>query len=608
MLAVSAVFDSLTGQLTITGDTNDNVVTTSLDITGQQLTVDVATQGQFLFDATSITLINFTGGNGNDTFDNQTDIPISAYGNAGNDTITTGGGDDFVQGGPGLDSITATGGNNTLYGGDDDDEIWGGVGNDTIFGGRGNDTLVGGDGDDLIGGDWGDDFLDGDLGNDDLRGYTGNDTLFGSFGDDLLYGQADNDTIFGEDGVDRLRGGSGNDVAYGGANNDYIHGDHGDDDLHGDDGNDTIIGFDGVDTINGDGGTDYLYGQNGNDTITGGDGNDFIRGGDGDDLINGLLGHDRVAGDGGNDTIYGGAGNDTVIGDDGSDRLYGESGDDNVYGGAGMDMLFGGSGTDSLWGGAGEDSLFGGQKEDIDQLYGEGDDDRFLIQIDDVVNDQASEDAVIMFLDADHGWSDLEIEVINNGLQPLHDRTQNTLLLKDTLPTGNLLFIKYADLGGALAVNYLQTTTEYNWNGSGWDTSYTYDREIRFAEWDETSTYWNGVYESTVGHELAHNWDSDLELTTFNSAWTGRWADFLALSGWTDSNPNDPQNYTLSGDGTWWYLSNSSFAETYGQTNPYEDSATIWEYYFSGQSTQDPGLQAKLDWLDQLFDDVSLSV
>jgi Ca2+-binding RTX toxin-like protein len=98
-----------------------------------------------------------------------------AYGDNGNDTITSGNGDDYLDGG------------------DDDDVLTSGVGADTLIGGLGNDNLSSGN--------------DADR----LEGGAGNDSLNGGAGADRLFGDAGNDTLLGGTGIDTLTGGDGSD-------------------------------------------------------------------------------------------------------------------------------------------------------------------------------------------------------------------------------------------------------------------------------------------------------------------------------------------------------------------------------------------------------------
>ena len=64
-----------------------------------------------------------------------------------------------------------------------------------------------------------------------------------------------------------------------------------------------------------------------------------------------------IFGEGGDDVIYGGAGNDWLFGGEGDDQIFGGTGDDILYSGAGNDYLDGGTGHNSLYGGAGNDIL-----------------------------------------------------------------------------------------------------------------------------------------------------------------------------------------------------------------------------------------------------------
>jgi Ca2+-binding RTX toxin-like protein len=93
--------------------------------------------------------------------------------------------------------------------------------------------------------------------------------------------------------------------------------------------------------------------------------------------VQGGLGNDSISGGSGFQELRGYFGNDTLLGGDGSDRLYGYAGgaatalnpsaysdDDSLDGGAGNDNLFGDYGNDTLRGGAGDDYLVGGTGND----------------------------------------------------------------------------------------------------------------------------------------------------------------------------------------------------------------------------------------------------
>ncbi|WP_126976564.1 Hint domain-containing protein [Frigidibacter oleivorans] len=100
-------------------------------------------------------------------FDHQGTAPEDTYtnqfwGNAGNDTITGKGGDDFIDGGADNDSLSGGAGEDTVLGGTGNDWIDAGAGADSVGGGDGRDTIhVGqgeGIGDTVDGGAGGDDY------------------------------------------------------------------------------------------------------------------------------------------------------------------------------------------------------------------------------------------------------------------------------------------------------------------------------------------------------------------------------------------------------------------------------------------------------------------
>ena len=111
-----------------------------------------------------------------------------AYGDNGNDTITSGNGDDFLDGG------------------DDDDVLTSGTGADTLIGGLGNDNLSSGNDADRLEGGAGNDYIDGGAGADRLLGDAGIDTLVGSTGNDILTGGGGSDQFrwASDDGTDNI--------------------------------------------------------------------------------------------------------------------------------------------------------------------------------------------------------------------------------------------------------------------------------------------------------------------------------------------------------------------------------------------------------------------
>ncbi|MDH4581161.1 calcium-binding protein, partial [Pseudomonas sp. BN415] len=82
---------------------------------------------------------------------------------------------------------------------------------------------IGGDAaDDSISTGAGDQFLYGYGGHDSLAGGTDNDRLYGGMGDDLLEGEDGDDILYGEDGNDTLDGGSGVNQLFGGGGSDIF--------------------------------------------------------------------------------------------------------------------------------------------------------------------------------------------------------------------------------------------------------------------------------------------------------------------------------------------------------------------------------------------------
>jgi Ca2+-binding RTX toxin-like protein len=264
----------------------------------------------------------FNGYDGDDYFDNLTNLWALANGMNGNDTLRGGHySDDILVGGSGADDLDGRGGHDSLYGGDGDDLLWGQDGRDLLHGGDGNDTVY------------------GHGGSDTVYGGSGNDSLFGGDGYDQMAGEEGNDYLDGEDHEDVLVG------AYFG--------------WAGEVGNDTLKGGGGHDRMAGGEGDDQLFGEDGNDNLVGDDGNDYLDGGSGNDRLFGAYdgwprevggADDTLVGGAGHDTLHGGDGNDSLVGGDGADALSGEDGDDTLNGGDDgyYDYLNGGNGFDQF--------------------------------------------------------------------------------------------------------------------------------------------------------------------------------------------------------------------------------------------------------------------
>ncbi len=103
--------------------------------------------------------------------------------------------------------------NNILTGGSGNDVILGLIGDDRLSGGQGNDVILGGQNNDQVFGGQGNDFLLGEEGNDQLQGGEGRDFLDGGLGNDILLGGDGRDVLVGgAGGMDVLTGGSGADT------------------------------------------------------------------------------------------------------------------------------------------------------------------------------------------------------------------------------------------------------------------------------------------------------------------------------------------------------------------------------------------------------------
>ncbi|MFN3525073.1 MAG: calcium-binding protein [Paracoccus sp. (in: a-proteobacteria)] len=127
---------------------------------------------------------------------------------AGDDVIRGGEGRDWLVAGAAAATVdlTLTGRQNTGYGNDlilGMTNIQGGAGADRFFGNAQDNVIRGGMGNDRIFGRQGNDWLEGNQGDDLIDGGLGNDTLLGGLG---------NDTLVGGPGLDRLTGGPGADI------------------------------------------------------------------------------------------------------------------------------------------------------------------------------------------------------------------------------------------------------------------------------------------------------------------------------------------------------------------------------------------------------------
>jgi Ca2+-binding RTX toxin-like protein len=182
---------------------------------------------------TQISLVVVTGGNGNDRVAVDDSVPGGAHlrinGNAGNDELIGGKGDDVLEAGENYNS--PDNGNDTLVGNEGSDVLYSDPGADNLSGGAGNDLLVnsvatcqghtynGGPGEDTVsyarsndnmrvtlGGSGG----PAGCGNPDHVG-ADNESLEGSDGPDVLVGDNSGNSLLGHLGADTLIGRGGDD-------------------------------------------------------------------------------------------------------------------------------------------------------------------------------------------------------------------------------------------------------------------------------------------------------------------------------------------------------------------------------------------------------------
>jgi Ca2+-binding RTX toxin-like protein len=426
--------------------------------------------------------------------------------------------------------------------------VWGGDGRDTLSGGSSADELQGG------------------AGGDSLFGNGGGDRLFGQSHDDYLSGGDGNDSLYGSDGQDILSGGAGADLGDGGTGNDSLYGGDGDDELQGGDGHDDLNGQADDDRLFGENDDDSLDGSTGDDTLSGGAGNDVLTDGSGEDLHYGGDGDDSLDGGSDNDELQGGDGNDALRGGSGDDRLFGQGGHDNLYAGSGDDYLSGSSGDDGLFGGSGDDTVWGGTGDDR-VLSWKNATGLFGIKYDpDALNDLSGNDAKINLEDGvektiplegedevyeTKSWTHDDVERLDAALAVLHRVVGNTTLLK-TNWGWEITFARY----GGRARGY----------NSGGHITLT-DKQF------EPSNGSENYLRAYVLHEVGHNWDDENPF----------WQEFLDLSDWTSSDPND-DDFEKAEHYNWWYRKSADFAKGYAKNSPYDDFAESFAAYFMDQA------------------------
>ena len=356
---------------------------------------------------------------------------------------------------------------------------------------------------------------------------------------------------------------------------------------------------------------------------------------------------------------------DLLVGDDGDDMLYGDGQADEIYGNNGNDTAFGGAENDTIYGGfgigfaagrqlalissmatvtttsctatpvttsclgaaettistaklaqtsfaavIGNDGLFGGT-ETNDILWGEEGKDRLLYFVGDALPDVSSEDARLEFRNLSSNWTNREVEVIDQGLALLHQRTGNTRLLQGTLTSEPVVFNKKLTLPISnppamvrVGTNELVTLTEQVFNPvtQQVETVTRMERQLSFAEWNENDASMNARYTAEVPREMAHTWATSEAITAVLPNQGSYWSSFLLFSGWTQTRPADIQFYDVSLDSEWFFRKDALFVEEFSKTNPAEDFASVWKLYFDPAGAAERSrLVTKISKLDSLF-------
>lgn len=196
---------------TVNGTSGDDVICTKNGVTG-------AGNGADVIDAKGDDDI-ISSGAGDDQIETGAGVNY-VHAGSGNDTVDAGTSVDRIWAGDGDDVVNANGG---------DDEVYGEGGNDTLFGEGGDDLLNAGDPNAS-----GNNYVEGGPGEDTITGESGNDVLLGGPDADWVAGRGGRDNVRGGDGDDTLFsgnpiftaapdayvgsllcGGDGNDLLYG---------------------------------------------------------------------------------------------------------------------------------------------------------------------------------------------------------------------------------------------------------------------------------------------------------------------------------------------------------------------------------------------------------
>ena len=136
----------------------------------------------------------------------------------------------------------------------------------------------------------------------------------------------------------------------------------------------------------------------------------------------------------------------------------------------------------------------------------------------------------------------------------------------------------------------------------------TIERQITFADWDETDDAANLARLDEVPREVAYLWAGDDPVVTLIPSQADYWDSFLRISGWTQIRPDDISFFDITPDGEWFFLQAAAFADNAGRLGPADDFATVWKFVVQ-QEFADPAnmvvneaLTPKIESVLQLFD------
>jgi Ca2+-binding RTX toxin-like protein len=307
----------------------------------------------------------------------------------------------------------------------------------------GNDHLHGGDGKDVLNGGLGVDTLDGGLGNDTYVILNLQDVVLEQVGggvDEVQVGPSTAGTYTLADNVENAIVTAAATVAV---------------NLTGNDLDNILTGNAGANTLNGGAGNDTLIGGAGADKLLGGAGDDVYLVADAGDVVTELAngGHDVVRTSLASlalvanveDLAYIGAGafsgtgnllDNVISGGNGGAKLDGGAGNDTLVGGFGNDSLQGGLGDDVFQTGGGKDTIDGGAGDDVVRGLGYFGD--YVVTrpnaIDTVLTDHNGNVLTLRnvetlaFADGDKTFDEVRADIVSVGNDYLHGTDGNDVL------------------------------------------------------------------------------------------------------------------------------------------------------------------------------------